>query len=481
MVSLKGAWDRFKGFTVHPDARRKSDALSDSEFVRNDNLSNDFLGYGTARDKLGYGTFIHGTRLTDLELHAMYYSDDISAKIVNFRHAESFRCGYKLTAKDQGEAEALQQRGAQLFLDDRMLRGRQRGSLYGGALAIFGAVDGGADLAAPLNEKTTIDVRFINVIDRRYASVQQWQDNPLLADYGKPLVYNVRGVYVHASRVIAFDGVAETDPDTRRQLGGWTYSALQRPYDVVRKFATCFDSVAHLMADASQGVFKIKGLIDLIASNKEELLTRLAFSDMTRSAGRAVMVDAEDEDFTRVPTSFAGVGDIIDRWTYRLCAAAELPATVLMGRSPEGMNATGDSDFRNLYGSIASGQENELKPQLLQAYTLIAGNAVPEDLDVEFHPLWEPTALEKATTDKAVADTRKVYVDMGAIMPEQVAIADFGDGHGKIEIDQAALEESLKQEIALMLDPPAEPVGVAAVGEVPEVPADAEDEAAASE
>ncbi len=423
-------------------------------------FENEFLGYGTSRDKLTFGTFSIACELTQTELYSLYYQDDIGATIVNRRPAEMMRRGYRLCSKKNPDgATELQRKGEALGLDTKMLRGMQWGRWQGGALVIMGALDGAEDLALPLNEKAVREVRYLNTVDKRNASVVEWQDDPSKPEYGEASVYSVgqlsSGVSrVHASRVIRFDGIEETDPVTRRKLGGWTYSALQRPYEVVRAFTTAFKGVEHLISDASQGVWKIQGLIDLLASNKDELMTRLAFADMTRSAGRAIMLDAEGEEFSREPTSFAGVDKVIEIFMMRLSAASgNIPVTLLMGRSPAGQNATGDSDFRGWYGELATEQRNQLAPHLLRAHRIIGGPETPDDLEIEFNPLWEPTAKEKAETEKVVADTDKVYVDMGAVLPGQVAKARFGSGEGKIEIDEVAIDAELTHEIDLMKNP----------------------------
>ncbi len=426
----------------HPDVRSS----------RYDFLSNPFLGYGTSRDKLASGSFSAACALSDHELDALYYSDDVASRIVNKKPAEMLRAGYTLVSKKDPEgARALQRKGVAINLDLAILRGMQWGRLRGGAVCVFGAVDGEPDLSQPLQLKKVQQVAYLNVIDRRFSSVRAWQENPFLTGYGDPSVYTLgtlrQSIDVHASRVIKFDGVQETDPYMRRQLGGWTPSCLQRVYDTLRKFATTYESAAQLMADASQGVWKIENLLDAIANNKAELVARMQLADMTRSAGRAIMVDADTEDFTRVATPLGGIDAIIDRFQQRLAAAAEMPVTLLMGRSPGGMNATGDSDFRAWYGDVKSGQTNELKPVLLRAYGIIAAGDVPDDLDVEFHPLWEQTAEEQARTENMQAQTDKIYcIDIGACGPEQIALARFGSGKGRIEVDETVLRNSLDVE-----------------------------------
>ncbi len=455
----RSRWDSFKDLFRHPDAKRP----------RLDGFENEFLGFGTSRDKLAFGMFTMGCRLSDAELHALYYSDDVAAKAINKRPAEMLRRGYKLVSQSNpdkatdlyelGETPALQ-------VSKKILRAMQWGRLWGGALIVVGANDS-PDLTKPLDVGRVRDVKFLNVVDRRYASVLTYQENPTLPNLGEPEVYLIGNSgttatppqSVHASRVVRFVGVDETDPVTSRQLNGWTYSALQRPYDIVRSFAMQFKAVEHLISDASQGVWKISNLLDLLTSDRAALMTRLAFSDMTRSTGRAIMLDAEAESFERVQTSFTGIGDVLDRTMMRLAAAFDYPVTLLMGRSPAGQNATGDSDFRAWYDTLASEQETYLKPALLQVYRAIGGANCPDDLDVEFCPLWEPTSKEKAEEAKIVADTDKIYFDMGAVMAGQVAIARFGSGNGKIEIDEAAAKKDIANEIELMLNPPAPPPG----------------------
>lgn len=431
--------------------------------MRTDMLVNPFLGYGTARDKVAQGVFYASVPLSFGELHAMYYGTDVAAEIVDARPREMFRRGYKVCLKaDEKRASEIQKKAEALELDKKVLEAIIAGRLWGGSLLVLGAADTSTDLMQPLDESRVRELRYLNVVDRRFAHVNTWQTDPTKPGYGEPESWTISGqdappVAVHKSRVIRFVGV---DPDqvTRRQFGGWGYSVLQRPYDTVRQFETAFSSAGALLSDASQAVWKIKDLLELIATNREGLQERLALADMSRSAGRGIMVDAESEDFTRVATSFAGVPDTIDRFMMRLAAAAKMPVTLLMGRSPAGQNATGDSDFRAWYDSIASDQHKDLKPVLLRLYRLLgAGKAAPvegdaesdDELEIEFAPLWEPSDAEKRANEKTQAETDKIYFDMGALHPEEITLARFGSGNGKIDIDEEAVRKSLEQERAL--------------------------------
>ncbi len=322
------------------------------------------------------------------------------------------------------------------------------GRAFGGALLIIGAEQG--DPATPLDETKVREVRFLNVVDRRFVGVKRWYTDAMRPNYGQAEVYTIANasggsVDIHESRVIRFDG-PPVDTQKRIELGGWSYSVLQRPYDVMRTFATAFQAAGLLTSDASQAVFTMKGLFEMIASGeKEKLQTRMQLVDMTRSSGRALLLDSDGERFERVKTDFAGYPEMLDRLCMRLASSVDMPVTILMGTSPGGQNATGESDFRHWYDSIASQQGKELTPKLLRVYQILSQGKLP-DLTVEWHALYEPTEQERAQASFTQAQADALYIDKGVVVPEQVAIARFGSGNGRIAVDEAKLLRSINVE-----------------------------------
>lgn len=415
---------------------------------RGDAWQNAFTGFGTSRDKLTHGHYGYSPRLTDWEIDALFYSDDVAAKLVEKRPEETFRRGYKLSlAGDQTKAKDLFKQAQALGLDAKMQEAATWGRAFGGALLIIGVEQG--LMKDPLNVKLARGVKYLNVIDRRFCAVNSFYMNPFLPNYGQPETYSIGGTeggaIVHESRVVRFDGT-QVDRLTRQKLGGWTYSVLQRPYNVMRDFATAFASAASLTADASQAVFKMKGLFEMIAAgHKERLQTRMQLVDMSRSAAKAVLLDADGEEFDRIATSFDGLPEMLGYMSMRLASSVDMPVTILMGRSPAGQNATGDSDFQHWYDTIASGQTKEYGPKLLRVYEILSAGKLPE-LELEWCPLKELTDIEKATIAKTNADTDHIYIQDGVVIPERVAVARFGSGNGKIEIDEEKTLASIDTE-----------------------------------
>lgn len=100
--------------------------------------------------------------------------------------------------------------------------------------------------------------------------------------------------------------------------------------------------------------------------------------------------------------------EVYDSMCLDLSGASRIPVTKLFGRSPAGMNATGESDLQNYYDYIDSLRESKLKPiiyKLLPIMLMSAWGTVPDDIDIAFPPLWTPTAKEVAEIAKAKAET----------------------------------------------------------------------------
>lgn len=406
---------------------------------RFDSWRNALTGLGTARDKVTATLFGAVLQIDDDQLTALFHGDDMARKIVRLPVQEMVRKGWDFTVGEDVQAadaldKAMRDIGARWHLRDAA----QWGRLYGGAAIIVGA-DDGLDPVKPLNEDGIQSIKFLSVVDKRYMFPARMQGDPFSSGFGKPEIWQItpqfggRSRQVHASRVILFGG-APTDDQERARLSGWDYSVLQAVYDEIRRFENAWQASEHLMSDASQGIFTIKGLLSMIAGgNQKELQTRMELVDLHRSIARSIMVDADaGESFHRDQISFQGIATMLDKFMLRMSAAADIPVTILMGQSPSGMNATGESDFRWFYDNVQTMQENDLRPRLERLTRLVllakdgpTGGVEPDDWKVTFRPLWQQTQEEKAKERKTVAETDMIYIQNDVLTPEEVAINRF--------------------------------------------------------
>lgn len=439
----------------------KVDALA-----RSDGWANVAAGFGTSRDKMQAGVFLEDAPLDAQILSAMYYGDDMSATIVDAILKEAFRRGYCLEAEDSDPTavEALEEHAGKLDLDAKLKQAATWGRLFGGCLLIMGADDGQA-LSEPLNEKRIKTVSYLLLVDARQAQPETYctELGPRLGDAETyrctvPAGNTTISLTVHHSRCIRFGGT-DVDAERRRRLRGWDQSVLQRPYDVLRSFGHAMQGVSTMLADASQGVFTIKGLMQMLASNQRKpLQERMQMLDYGRSTTRSIVLD-EGETFTKVGSNFGGIPEMLDRLYQRVSAAADMPVSILFGRSAAGMNATGDLDLESWRVEVASYAADVLAPRIARAYQILSlakdaptrGNPLP-GLEVEWHPLTLQTEKEKAEVYKIKAEADATLVSAGIYDPLEIAISRAGDDMSP-KVDVAELEAELDQRATF--DPPA--------------------------
>ncbi len=428
--------------------------------VRTDGFINKVTGLGTSRDKATYSRFVRERPLSAEELDALYSGNDMAARVADVVPEEELRQGYKIVvapdAKDESGAaleaaasisEAVHDHADDLDLTRKFIESRVWGRVFGGGALILGADDGARDrqLAEPLNEDGIQTFDHLNVVDRRFLHPHTFYDDPTGPKHGQVETFmitpqatdrpvaGVGTLIMHETRLQVFGGT-RTTIRTRQENGGWDTAVLQRMSAVLTQFGVSWDTLSHVLQDAHQGVFKMHGFIDALgAEGESEVMRRLSLMDMARSAVRAVIVDEEGESFERQNFNWSGIREPYELVLLRLASAARMPVTVLMGQSPSGMDATGESDIRWFYDTIRTSQQNEVKPALERILRLImlaksgpTGGQVPESWAVTFPSLWQPTPEEQAQIEKTVAEKDAIYIDRGVVSPEEVAVARYG-------------------------------------------------------
>lgn len=437
-----------------------------------------------------------GTRITPpapntdrTKFEDLYHGDDLFATIAELPAKEMVREWITLNVDDsapEDDASRTEETSTQdkMIVSKQMMQtldeiGAQKalfkamtwGRVFGGGLIFLGADDGaGLDperLAEPLNEDAIRTFNFLTVFDRWEVEIHSEYDNPGHPKFGQPEFYRIqanmstRGGYrqvdhhpIHESRFLRFDGVMT---NRRRMLDndGWSDSIYTRLESLLQDYGIAWTGIAHLLQDFAQAIFKIRGLKDALASDKDNLIIeRLATLDLCRSIARAVPLDAEGEEFERKATPVTGLPELMDRFASRVSAAARIPVTLLFGVSPGGLNATGDSDIRLFYDNVKAMQENILRPELETLIRLLFKTAdgptrgkEPENWSFEFNPLWQMNDREQAELRKLTAETDAIYIQNGVLSEEEVAFSRFGGDAFSTEtvLDTEAREQEQEQ------------------------------------
>ena len=288
---------------------------------------------------------------------------------------------------------------------------------YGGCLLFLDTGVAGDSLADPLNLVPKVSretkgrgflkgIRVIdpvNVFPGEYNSI-----NPLAADYYMPSSWWILGRKVHASRVIRV--VCNEAPLLFRPA----YNFLGIPqaqilWDYIVHFQENRDSENRLLNKFSTFVFKtaLGDIINGSATDLAQLDARMQILAHNRSNDGVLAIDKDAEDVVKVETPLSGVADIVRQSLEILAAMNRTPAVKLLGISPSGFNATGESDIRNYYDHIRSQQEKVIRSPLktiLDVAQISLWGKLDKGITFNFCPL-------SVEDENAVAMTQQVKIN----------------------------------------------------------------------
>jgi hypothetical protein len=105
--------------------------------------------------------------------------------------------------------------------------------------------------------------------------------------------------------------------------------------------------------------------------------------------------------------------EIIDRFMQLASAFAGIPATLLFGMSPAGMNSTGESDIRLYYDRVRVQQTMQMQPAMRILDECLIRSALgnrPPGLFFNWRPLWQQTPAQNAdVADKLMSAAERLY------------------------------------------------------------------------
>ncbi|MER2183449.1 MAG: DUF1073 domain-containing protein, partial [Clostridia bacterium] len=223
-------------------------------------------------------------------------------------------------------------------------------------------------------------------------------------DYGLPMFYDIETeeggtIRVHHSRVLRFTGRELPQRELVRE-NYWGASELEHIWDEIQRYTSVSANAAELVFKANLATLKMDGLGEMMSIGTDEAKrkTESMMAEMTHMMSSfGLLLLNPEESLETHPYSFDGIKDMHEAFMTEVAGAAEIPVTKLFGRSPDGMNATGEADMRNYYERIASLQERMLRPaleRLLPVVMMSCFLTAPENMGFVFNPL-APMAPEE--------------------------------------------------------------------------------------
>lgn len=390
----------------------------------NDSFSNPAArtGYGTAN--LMEATQYPDRRMTQNWglLTSLYKSNYVVQNIIETIPLDITKSWFDIkTARPPEDITKFNRMQRSVKLRQSIVEGWKWGRLYGGAGGLI-KIAGQNNLEEPLdyNKIMPDSFRGLYIMDRWLGidatRTEITQDINSL-NFGLPEYYVITNretseiSRVHYSRIVRFTGRKLPYLEEIYE-NYWGQSEIEAIYDEIVKKDNISNNMATLTFKAATDVMEVEGLDQVIGLASNEMQARFwntIYAQSVMQSNSGIRLINKGDTFNQYQYNFAGLKDIYESILLDVAGAARTPATKLFSRSPQGMNATGESDLQIYEGHLEQVRENEFRPiieQLLPIMALSCWGEIPDDLEIQFDSLRTITEEQKTK----IAHTKVVTV-----------------------------------------------------------------------
>ncbi len=386
-----------------------------------DGLANLATGLGGAKDKSRHNVWNHsGRNLDHTTLSARYREDWLSQKVCSIVPQDMTR---EWRTFDSDEA---QQADKQLEVANKFREAYKWARLYGTSFIVLDVADGRA-LDKPINWRNLKPgcLRSMTVVDRtRIVATGNIDQTPMSPNFGMPTHYQFvnTSTPVHKDRIIRFEGTEL--PIYERQRNLWYSDSVLIPLmDQIDNFHVSSYAAAQMVQEANTDVIKVKGLQNILSSDKgtAAMLTRFSDWKTIKSVFGVSILDG-NEEFESKKVQLSGVKDLIWEYLKVVAAAVGVPATRFLSASPDGMNATGESDLVNYIESLIGLQKSIYDPRLVPVDRLMAAHfgLSLDDFEYKWSCIFPESVMQKAERHAKLSEAWSFLADSGIVARESL-------------------------------------------------------------
>lgn len=270
--------------------------------------------------------------------------------------------------------------------------------LFGGS-AIIALVQDGRALKSPVKPGAMLE--DVRVYDRYQIRVEARETNPRKVRYGEPVLYTVTPggdlpeYQVHYTRVCIIDG--ERIPNAKRSSNdGWGESVInKRLVEAIVDYNYCETLATQLLRRKQQAVWKAKGLADLCDDEEgvSAARLRLAQVDDEGGVGKAIGIDAEDEEYDVLNSDISGVDSFLEKKMDRIVSLSGIHEIILKNKNVGGVSASQNTALETFYKLIERKRVEDYKPILEFLLPFIISE---QEWSIEFSPLSVPSDKDQA-------------------------------------------------------------------------------------
>lgn len=227
----------------------------------------------------------------------------------------------------------------------------------------------------------------------------------------KPYQWYVNGEAYDASQIVTlvWQDVEPSEKPLYNFLGQPFIEKLApavRQYELINKMGIELFSKMRLI------LFKSHGIVN---KQNRELIQQL--EDLrTMVNNQSVVMISADDDLVNLTTTPTGLDDLLNKYAQNMCAVAGMPATKLLGYSPQGLNNTGEGDLKSYYDEIEGYQKSYLYPVIVNlAQRVMWSLGFDVEIDFEFTPLAQESNLEKTQRHQLYVSMIDTLINNGTI------------------------------------------------------------------
>lgn len=347
-----------------------------------------------------------------------FVKNGLYQKICSIPAQDAMKNGYEICSSNEDiindeETEKINKVLFDFDFDTKIAEAETYSRATGGGV-LFLKLDDGENISEPINENRLNKVYGIKVYTATEVYPFSYNTDESSENYGEVEKYTINDqktgacFQVHTSRLLIFDGL-DTIGRIRAMRNGWGGMV----YDNIKNELVRYDRANSLsisiLSRLSQGVLKIDGLRETVSTFGSKKMTEyLNYTDMMRSVMNSILLDGSDS-FELKNMSLSGYKDIIEQQEIALSAVAQIPITILFGRSPAGMNSTGDADLETYYSLVKRIQTNDIQKNLESCIKIISKckeyKIKEDDYHIKFNEIKILDEKEKAEIEDKKADS----------------------------------------------------------------------------
>ena len=399
-----------------------------------DGLANALTGSGTRRDPRTASTYLWRP-LTQAEIAAAYSGSGLMRKIITIPALDMVR-EWRSWQLEAEQITAVENEEKRLGILNAFYEAEKLRDMGGGAI-IMGLPGNPSE---PVPDTVGLGtLSFVHVVSRWHLSFDTLQNDAREPGYGDPVMWKLQSAAgqqtIHPSRVIPFRAdttatIAMVATSTADQY--WGESVVAQVLDAVKDSDTARASFAALLHKARTLRIGIRGLYEMMAAGEDEkVMKRLAILAQAESIHNAIIFDAGDaegkggEQIEDATYSFSGAKDVLNFYAEFCAAVSDIPATRLLGRAPEGLNSSGESQQLDWNKLVRARQEMRLSPCIDKLDRHLVPSALGRVPDATAWYRWNPLSLpsekDEATRFKTLMEAIE-KLQASATMPE-IALA----------------------------------------------------------